>query len=436
MKNYINKKSILCGLMLIWIFPFIQSNFHLFTENKLKGEFNKAPDADFNTQLWLDGQYSQAKEKYLNEQFGLRNFFVRLKNQVYFSLFGIVNAKDVVKGKDGVFFEEKYIKSYYGEDFVTDEIIKKRFDKLKFVQDTLKKLNKDLIVVFAPGKATFYPEFIPDSYKQISSQTNYKTSIQFAKESGINFIDFNSYFVKIKPSAKYPLYPKTGTHWSLYSMYMAQDSIYKYIESLRKIKLLDFNYQNVLVTDSLRDPDGDIELALNLLLDLSRFEMAYPKITFGDTACISKINLLTIADSYWMGIYFSHVPEKIFGNHEFWYYNNIVHQYFGPHEGKNPVLFNQKDELNKYDVICIMASEVNTKSLGWGFIEDAYKLYKYGEGSLADRNYQSEMNEIERNIYDSDKWFKEIKEKSLKNKIPLDSMMKLDAEWVYRDMHK
>lgn len=430
------KKVILAALFMAWLFPMVEDKLHLVGVEPLKGSFTLQKDTLFSLRTWFDGSFAAQKEKYINDQFALRPFFIRIKNQIYYSLYNSVSANDVVIGKDGVLFEEKYIRAYLGEDFVGEELLRKRFEKIKFVQDTLKKMNKDLILLFAPGKASFCPEFLPDKYSKKSAENNYDLSVKLAKSNGINFIDYGSLFRKIKSSSKHPLYPKTGTHWSIYGMYYAMDTLNRYIESKRNIKLGKFDYQEMLITDSLRDPDNDLESALNLLWKMPCYEMAYPINVKLDTAQKDKINLLMVSDSYWMGIYYTKIPREVYGYHSFWYYNNLVYDYYEGNEGKNPMLLDFKYELNRSDVICIMASEVNTSNIGWGFIEDAYKYFKYGEKSLGNRQEQSDINGIIRYLYENPAWLNDVRIKAEKNGMPLDTMIYLDAEWVYKQGKK
>ncbi len=83
-----------------------------------------------------------------------------------------------------------------------------------------------------------------------------------------------------------------------------------------------------------------------------------------------------------------------------------------------------------------MVSEVNTKYVGWDFVETLYNFYKNGEKAIDDRKYRAAINKIKRNVYDSEKWLKEVQEKAKINKIPLDSMVTLDAIWMYNQMNK
>ena len=104
---------------------------------------------------------------------------------------------------------------------------------MKFISDTLQKLNKQLLFVFAPGKASFYPEYIPDKYLTQKGITNYQIFLEGIKQRGINHIDFKKWFSDNKYKSKYPLYPQHGVHWSTYGTALVTDSLIKKIEELR-----------------------------------------------------------------------------------------------------------------------------------------------------------------------------------------------------------
>jgi hypothetical protein len=54
--------------------------------------------------------------------------------------------------------------------------------RLKYVQDTLASLDKNLILVFAAGKGSFYPEYFPEKYKTEKGVTNYETHLELAQQ--------------------------------------------------------------------------------------------------------------------------------------------------------------------------------------------------------------------------------------------------------------
>ncbi len=457
--------------------PIVQKKYDVFVEYDLSGDVIVAKDINLSTRDWFSGVYSQSKEKYLNDNFGFRNFFVRLNDQLHYSLFKKVFAKDVVAGKDRFLYELKYLQAYAGMDYVGDEEIRNRFNKLKFIQDTLEKKGIHFALLFAPSKATFYPEYIPSPYDAFSKKTNYLKYIETAKNTGIHFFDFNKLFVQLKPSMKYPLYPKTGTHWSIYGLYIAFDSLSRYMERVSGKKLSKFDYSNLQISDTLRWPDGDIESGMNTLFDLPHFKMAYP-ITKWDTANYYKPRVLTVSDSYWMAMYFQDLPKYSFSESEFWYYNKLSYSYnterkisdlypqeimyflnlpkqsvlkpdlwycnkeLYTYEVKtgNPTDSDLKESLEKNDFVFIMSTEATLKDIGWGFIDDVYFMYKNGvegyEIMKKKRKKNSEITQIKLTIKNNGEWFHEIEHQAKDKGISIDSSLQLNAEYVFWEKHK
>ena len=129
-------RKILLGVVFgCLFFPVAQQHFQWFSVTRLRGAYYPAFDATFGFKNWFSGHYQTQKEKYLNENFGCRNLAVRLHNQIDFSLFSKVNAKQFVIGKEGCIYAYGYLDAYSGRDFVGADSIARRMQRLKFVQD-------------------------------------------------------------------------------------------------------------------------------------------------------------------------------------------------------------------------------------------------------------------------------------------------------------
>src|ERR1039458_6127798 len=285
MKNRSNilKYLIYNAFIAILLIMFIQSQLHFYNKAGLKGDIEIAKADTFSMNKWFSGSYQSKTDKYLNENFGFRDLFVRLNNQVDYTLFDKIHASDVVIGKDQYMFINSYIKAFYGTDFVGDNAILSKIRKIKFLQDTLSRLGKTLIVVFEPSKASYYPDFIPDSFNRQIGETNYDTYVKTAKHIGLNYIDFNRYFMDHKISTKYPLYPKYGIHWSFYGACLATDSIIKYVDKARGIKMPEIYWDNVKESYKPECFDYDIADGMNLLFKFQFEEkLGYPNVLFRD----------------------------------------------------------------------------------------------------------------------------------------------------------
>lgn len=421
------RSFIFISLLFLLIIPGIQNEFQLFELAPLKGAITQPEKKTFTLKDWFSADYQIAEEKYLNESFGFRSLFVRIDNQIAFSLFKRAKANGVIIGKQNYLFEENYIKAFNGTDFWGYDSISNRMQKFKFISDTLKKLNKNIVLVFAAGKGSYFPEYFPEKYKMTPRITNYHYYLKIAQELGINYIDFNKYFVDNKYKSKYPLYPQYGIHWSTYGMGIAADSIIRYVEKIRNIDMPNLYWTKVDLAEANGD-DYDIGDGLNIKFKLKSFQMAYPDFQVESDAGKTKPSVLVIADSYYWGM-FGFGFTKAFSSNHFWYYNKEIY----PDSFEKPTETNQVrlgDEINKNDVIIIMATEATLPKLGWGFIENLYDLYKgVKPNTVADSAFQQKVINLSNYIKTDKNWMKQITEKAAKRKISVDSMIMIDATW-------
>ena len=364
---------ILLGFLTFLILPAIQKHFVFVDVEPLAGAIVPPEKGTLSLKNWVNGDYQKQTEKFIDESFGFRNLFIRTNNQLAFTLFNKAKANGVLIGKNKYLYEVSYLKAYNGWDYVGEKAIKSRVEKLRYLQDTLQKLNKQLIVVFAAGKGSFYPEFFPKEYQTKPGKTNYKSYVNACKKLGVNHIDFNAYFVSQKHKSKYPLYPKYGIHWSTYGMGLVADSIIRYIEKKRTIRIPHLYWNKVNLEDA-KESDYDIGYGMNLLHKMTDNQMAYPVFQYENDSLKTKPRSLVISDSFFWGM-FNFGISTVFTDNQFWYYNEDVYpdSYQTPLKTKE---VNLKKCIATKDVIIIMATEANLPKLGWGFIERMYESYK------------------------------------------------------------
>ena len=374
MKNWlVNKQRILFGLILfILAAPFINNITGIVTVDALSGAIVIPEATSFNLSKWFSGDYQLEEEKYVNETFGFRNFFIKINNQIAFSLFRKPYVNGVIIGKKDYLYEENYLKAYYGTDFIGTDSINHRMNRLKFIHDTLNKLNKTMIIIFAPGKGSFYPEYFPDDQLRKKSITNYEYHLERSKQLGLNCIDFQRYFIENKNKSAYPLYPKFGIHWSNYGMCLVIDSVIHYIEKKRSIDMPEAYWHDIKLGDADKT-DYDIGAGMNLLFKLPYNELAYPVIQFEEDATKQKPSVLVISDSFFRGIHQMGIFNA-FSNSHFWYYNKEIYQETDKLFLKTSQV-DLKDEIAKHDIVMLMCTDANLPKLGWGFIENTYDMF-------------------------------------------------------------
>ena len=370
-------KNILFVLVLVvMIAPSLQKELNFVIDSPLNGDFVEYDKPDFSWTSFYNGSFQTAYNQYFEQHIGFHNTLVRIRNQLDYSLFRKPNAEGIVIGKNDFIFEYDYIRELTGRDYVGGEFIDEKLRRLQYVQEYLKKTNDiDFIIVFLPGKASFYQEYLPDKYvKKKQSTTNYTAYLHEIKARGIKYIDVNQYFHQIKAESPYPLFPRYGTHWSIYGMSKAAHVIIDSIEQFKDKKLNEFNTDSLYFSIIPLRTDYDGGKALNLTDNLSSERFAYPYYIFGKDSCKYKPKVLTIGDSFYWNIFNAGIPQNLFVNEAFWYYNSKIYPEFYIHP-KYTNEINLKEEVENMDVIFIMVTERFLNIFDWGLIDQLYYLY-------------------------------------------------------------
>ena len=417
-------------LMLILVSPMIQQSSDIVMINKLKGAIKEVKFPKLNSENWFSEKFQNQTEKYLARNFGFVNWFIQLENQIQFTFYNKAKANGVIIGKENYLYEKSYIDAYYGNDFLGDSTIKLLYSKLKKVSDTLEKLNTKILIVFAPGKGSFYPEYIPNDLKVVNKTTNLECCVKTVDSLGLNYINMSSWFIKMKDTTTYPLYPKTGIHWSSYGVSLAADSILFYCKNKLELTLPDVNWTPIEIKKQLQSPDNDIEKGMNLIFDLPNHPMPYLKIKPEKQSDFTSKSVV-IADSYYWQLFNMGFSTKVFKEGQFWFYSKQVFPKRNNKETRVKDL-NLKEELLEQDIIILLTTEPVLKRQYWGFVDQAYDVFF--NPNLND--LQSEIKEQAEKIKKNKTLMKNIEEKAKKRNIPIDSMLMMDAEYILKVKNK
>jgi len=368
-----SKKILFLLLLLVLCLPILQMKTKFAKVKQLNGAIAEPVYPTFNYDSLEKGVFQEKFEKYFNEDVGFRPSFIRLNNQLKYWLYNKAQANGVLIGKEGYLYEYNYIKAYYGLNYIGKDSIENNVKRLKYIQDKLASMNKTLIIVLAPGKGSFYPEYFPDSCNRKIGPTNTQFYIKYLKKHQVNFVDLKTWFLKIKKSSKYPLYSKGGIHWSKYGEVIAFDTLVKFIESKTNLDFPNISITSVKISDEKKDGDNDIGDGMNLIFRNPSFPMGYPEIVITQPEMsVNKTSF--ISDSYYWGAFNRGFSTSIFGNGKFWFYNNEVY----PDNYEKPTTVNDlnfSQEINENKVIVLMSTDANLDRFPFGFIELFMKYF-------------------------------------------------------------
>ncbi|MCW3121963.1 MAG: hypothetical protein JWQ38_1455 [Flavipsychrobacter sp.] len=306
------KGKLLFALLLIISFPLLQYYFNFFESGQLKGAVTNTSDPTFSWPSWWDGSYQKQKNEHLNDSIGCRPDMVRLNNQVDLWLFKKRHAREVVIGKDQCFFEQAYINEYYGTDYIGEDAMRTAVIQLRKVQDTLERMGKTFVFLYAPSKAYFYADKLPPRPWGVkeNAPTNYLSFKHLADSMGIKQIDYNAWFMAKKDSPDNYLFSRLGIHWTVYGSLRAADSFIKYVDKARNIKLPHLHWETTELTNIPQKTDGDLAEGLNLIFPLNIERFSYPHFSYDNTGNRTKPRMVYIGDSFlWVWLFDNLMPS-------------------------------------------------------------------------------------------------------------------------------
>jgi hypothetical protein len=426
MKSKITKQLLFGFIFTLLLTPTIEDIFSFTSMEPLKGSFIPTEKEDFNSKNWFEGIYQKAYERWYEENIDLRIFLIRAYNQVDYTFFNTAHG-DVVAGKKGQLFEERYLNAYIGKDFIGEHYINACMHRISFVTDYLKHKGIHVIIAFAPSKAEFYPEYIPSFYSRHKhDSTNYDSWKKMLASSNVPFVDFNDFFLKVKDTSNLMLYPKQGVHWSQYGMYLAVDSLLKFMRAKTGIDLKTLSCERIEMSHDLKSSDYDVGNVCNLLFQLKHDDMPYPVLRWEENSSKQQPNLLVIGDSYVWNLCEIGLFRKVFNGTNFLYYN--AQAYTDTTSGPQPVDSEKyMPVVEKQQVVLIFQTLSNLDRLGFEFFENAYM-------NLKDTAAIPELIEYyENGIRKHSDMLQLATKKAIEKNIPVNEMIRRDAEWTVND---
>ena len=228
-------------------------------------------------------------------------------------------------------------------------------------------------------------------------------------------------FIGIKDKVDYPLFPKTGTHWTNIAASYAFDSIIKYMEVLGDRNLLNVQLSEKYI-DKNRHPDDDLEQLLNLTFPIKPNKNYYTDVTVIPDSTAVKPNLTTIGDSYFWTISYNIPLDTIFNRHPYWYYNSTI--YFDEYNHfTNDINF--AEELMSADYIMLNYCTTQLYDLGSKFLPKALVYLCYSED---ERN--AKVEQLIRNMRNDKNWYNSLSEKAKNQNVSVEEVMRNDAMYL------
>ena len=398
---------LLFGLLMVFLFAFMaQEHLHPFKMRPVKGTHANVKMPALTYKFYKNGYFQKATEKYVSAHFGFREPVIRLYNQYCWDFY----RKDFVSfthpGKENWLFYSHNVNDYYGTEmyrwFADCDEARAHFEQevrlLYKVRRILEQYDVTLLTMIAPSKSSVYPEYLPRREFDTTSLNARRYYLDRFAATGMPCLDMTEYFLRMKDTCSFFLFPPTGDHWNFSTVY-ATDTLMRFMEQLRGIHMPRYEYghewHSTCCTGD--DKNVDMEPDLNLMRPI-RYD---PKFNYReldyqvvcDSNCTKPI-VLAVGNSFFFRIKNYTPPRQACSHFDFWYYNRVAYQ--GVEELTDSV--SRLDRLNVMldaDYIVWSSSASQMYRATEGFAEDAIL-----ELCIGDERFKQRLNELNDSLYD------------------------------------
>lgn len=428
-------KRLLFILLIALLFTPMISQYFGYKNGNLGGYYVKIEKPEISFKAFNSLEFQNILEKYGKQQIAFADLFIKFSNQIRYTFLKSSSVNNVIVGKNNYLYYDYYINSYLGRDTVPQDTISLVVKELAQVRDSLKAKGVDLIIMVAPGKGSFYPEYFPEFYSRLKPEiTNYeKYSKEFYKHN-IDYLDFNSWMCSLKGKTKYRLFSNTSVHWGQYACYLAIDSLTSYLDKKYTINLPRLKISNVKESTKMMRSDDDVEKLMNVMQNIPDYPMPNLEIKVDSTGN-DKLRVLSIGDSYFYGLSDLGLNRSVFYDSEFWFYFDEVDKPNSQTGIRYVVEYdNVKEQIEKHDVLLIVMTDGTLSTSPTSFFRKLYYFYcknpKYNDG------FKHYVRKYTIAIKNNKQWLKDIELKAKKNGVSLEEAIDIDAKYMAREYMK
>ena len=378
MKSQRTPFVLFCVLAILAFLPMVQEHLNWPHVRALAGVYEEVPVPRLTFANYRNGTVQKGLERYLQYHYGYRPNTIRLYNQYLWDCYKKTYSNYSIKeGKEGWLYEPWFVEDYYhgGTYFLKKDSLTlaqeldSEVSRIYQLQNILEQQGTTLLVCQAPGKDMVYPEYLPDDTttdrpKKLCARDYYEERFNLL---GVNHINMERWFLQMKDSVDFLLFPQKGTHWSNIAAVYAADSIFRYIEHKQGFRMNKLMIGEPSV-GPYRKPDYDLEELYNLQRPLKKLPQHYVDLKVCPVPDAVKPKMIVIGDSYFWNICRQIPLDSLFASHPYLYYNHTLY-----HDTKELDIeqFDLKNELLTADVVMLIYSSSQLYQMSNDFCRNA-----------------------------------------------------------------
>ena len=346
---------------------------------QLKGAVTPPPAPVWSWSTLRSGGLAGSIGTWFEANVGLRSFWVRLDNQINYSLFGELTKRGdgsrLINGPHDWFFEAQYLDYAITRGAMSEQDQRKMITRLRRVQDKLAKRGIPLLLVIAPSKVEVYPEHIPAKLfagrSPEQTKTNYENARELLRESGINLVDGPALYRRWKQEGARDLFARSGTHWSYQSAIRVWDEIRGQLNPRMRRQIPDFQIPETARARPTGNDRDLLDLANLLIPQPYEHDLPKPAPLAQHDVTVEKLpRLLWVHDSFgWVLIELLYQANAAQPSESLYYFATCMRIPGGTPTATDLKKINWPDYLKSYDAVVLVWTEIAYEFDSCGFIE-------------------------------------------------------------------
>lgn len=193
--------------------PYLQKRRHFLRDFALTENRSKIPRPRELRLLFQNGGiYAHKYEEYYNDNYGLRDLFIRLKNQLDFWVFH--QSDKVIVGREGwLFYKSAVEEELLYVEKTPSQAFNTMYSRLEKLNQHLRDRGITLVLLPCPMNNTIYPEMLPSNTARRFHPTGFERYQAFLKQHP-ELLSLDPYDLLVKLKGSFNVYHKTDFHWT------------------------------------------------------------------------------------------------------------------------------------------------------------------------------------------------------------------------------
>ena len=378
MKTHRTALCLFSILAVLAFLPMVQEHLNWPRVKALAGVHEEVPFPQLTLASCRSGAYQRELENYLQYHYGYRPNTLRIYNQYLWDFYKKTYVKySIVEGKEGWLYEPWFVEDYYHggtysehkDSLTLARDLNREALLIYHLQNVLEQHGITLFVCMAPGKDLVYSEYLPENDEperavEFVARDYYEERFN---QLGVNHINMEQWFMQMKDTVDFLLFPQKGTHWSNIAAVYAADSIFHYLEEKQGIRMNQLVIGEPFV-GPYKKPDYDLEELYNLYWPLKKLPQHYVDVSVSPVVGAVKPKLITVGDSFYWNICRQIPMDSLFAGYTYWYYNSTIY-YDDNH--KTTEELDLASEILSADAVMLIYSSVQLYKMSNGFCKKA-----------------------------------------------------------------